>query len=76
MKKRLLRLTAALLFCAGTYGVFAIQTAYALCGCSCTVVCPNTCSFSCDGCTISEAYLAIKQCCEKEAKNVTPYCSN
>jgi hypothetical protein len=76
MKRRLLRLAAAFIFCAAGYGLLTVRAVYAQCGCSCTVVCPNTCNFSCDGCSVGEAIAAISKCCSEEGKNVTPYCSN
>jgi hypothetical protein len=75
MKKRLLRIIAASIFCASSYGIFTSQTAYA-CACSCTVVCPNTCSYSCDCCDPGELGYISAKCCMEEARNVTPYCAN
>ncbi len=68
MRKRLLILTVAFILAVISLGIFTTKTTYAQCGCSCAMVCSNTCEFSCSGCGIFEWIEVAARCCEGAKK--------
>lgn len=78
MKRRLLRLTMALMLIVGSYGVFATKTVNAQCGCTCSADCARTCYVSCTQCGLFEWIPIAARCCEgvheaqREACSETP----
>jgi hypothetical protein len=69
MKKKLVRLTAAFMLAVSSYGIFITQTTNAQCGCSCAVVCPNTCNFECSGCGLTDWIPVAAACCQAQWKD-------
>jgi hypothetical protein len=48
----------------------SVRTTYAQCGCSCAMVCNNTCEVECSGCGLMEGVNAAIRCCQ-EARDAT-----
>jgi len=38
---------------------------HAQCGCSCWMVCDNTCQWECEGCGLVQGWRVAQQCCEQ-----------
>jgi hypothetical protein len=76
MKKRILLTIMAFMLATSVYFGLPTHKTSAQCGCSCAMVCGNTCQFSCSGCSLTGWIAVAAECCRgaKEATGDLPAC--
>jgi len=72
MNKKLLMPMISFIIALAITCILATRIAHAQCGCSCAMVCDNTCEYECYGCGFGEAVTAALHCCEEARRQTGP----
>lgn len=75
MRNRLSTLIAILVLLVSSLGVLLMRTAHAQCGCSCSSDCQRNCTFSCEGCGLTEWVSVAAKCCDDNYNAIKGSCT-